>query len=62
MSASSGMLYGGKNTGRKYIHEVIELCLEEQKEEIVALSSSTSCYDEVSQTTSDGAVGAWNLE
>jgi len=51
MSASSGMLYGGKNT-----------CLEGQKEEIVALSSSTSCYDDVRQTTSDGAVGAWNLE
>jgi len=37
MSASSGMLYAGKNTGRgvKNTHEVIELYLEEQKEEIV---------------------------
>ena len=38
----------------KNIHEVIELCLEEQKEEIVALRSSTSCYEEARQTTGDG--------
>ena len=42
----------------KNIHEVIELCLEEQKEEIVALRSSTSCYDE---TNYGGCLGIYSV-
>ena len=52
----------------KNIHEVIELCLEEQKEEIVALRSSTSCYDETNYGgclgiySDGGVVGACGFE